>query len=80
MQINKVDKISFDDANMYFRVNGRRFRVSMNAVSLRLAHANQQQRDMIRVSPSGHTIKWPMIDLEAHVASLLQMGQPAWAM
>jgi hypothetical protein len=79
MEVNKIDKISFDDANLFLRVNGRRYRVPIAAVSLRLARANQKQRESVRVSPSGFAMTWTMLDLEIQVSSLLQMGQPYWA-
>jgi hypothetical protein len=78
MNSNKVDKVTFDDANMFARINGRRYRIPMQAISLRLARATKEQREMVRVSPSGFVITWPQISLEAQITSLVQLGQPYW--
>ena len=65
---------------MFLRVNGRRYRVPLGSISVRLARASEQQREMVRVSPSGHSMKWPLIDLEMQTQSVLQLGQPCWSL
>lgn len=78
MVCNRIDKISFDDTNMYLRVNGRGFAVPMNAISLRLVRLPESQRSKVRISDSGHSIRWPTLDLEMQISSLLSLGKPYW--
>ena len=73
-----IEKITYDGPYMVVKANGKRYRVRVEQVSARLARAEQKQRESIRFSPEGFTVRWPLLDLEMSVASLMQMAQLAW--
>ena len=72
---HSIQKLSFDDANLYMTANGTKYRVALSAISLRLLRANQAQRETYRLSPAGFTIFWTKLGLEVPVNGLLQMCQ-----
>ncbi len=73
-----IDKITYDGPYMVVRANGKRYRVRTEQVSARLARAEPKQRESIRFSPEGFTVRWPLLDMEMSVASLMQMAQLTW--
>ncbi len=74
----KIEKITYDGPYMLVKTNGRRYRIRIEQVSARLGRAEQKQRESIRFSPEGFTVRWPLLDLEMSVASLMQMAQLVW--
>ncbi len=73
-----IDKITYDGQYMVIKANGKRYRVRIEQVSARLARAEPKQRESIRFSPEGFTVRWPLLDLDMSVNSLMQMAQLAW--
>ncbi len=73
-----IDKITYDDQYMVIKANGKKYRVRIEQISMRLLKADAKQRESIRFSPEGFTVRWPLLDLEMSVNSLMQMAQLAW--
>lgn len=73
-----IDKITYDGQYMVIKANGKRYRVRIEQVSARLARADKKQRESIRFSPEGYTVRWPLLEIEMSVNSLMQMAQLAW--
>ena len=73
-----IEKITYDGPYMVVKANGKRYRVRIEQVSTRLMRADQKQRDSIRFSPAGFTVRWPLLDLEMSVSGLMQMAQLSW--
>lgn len=71
----RIQKITFDDANIFLLVNGKKHRVPMSALSMRLMRATKEQREAFRFSPAGFVVYWTKLDLELPVNGLLQMCQ-----
>lgn len=73
-----IDKITYDDQYMVIKANSKKYRVRIEQISMRLLKADAKQRESIRFSPEGFTVRWPLLDLEMSVNSLMQMAQLAW--
>jgi hypothetical protein len=74
----RIERIKFDGPYMRFNANGRPYRVRNDQLSMRLARAEQSDRENIRFSPAGYTVFWPKLNFEMTISGLMQMASPAF--
>lgn len=68
--------ITFDKDFMYLHMGGETIAVELASVSNKLKNADDIQRSLYRISPSGYGIHWPLIDEDLSVELLLKAVHP----
>ncbi len=69
---HKIQDITFDQNSIFSQIDGIQRKVSLDSLSAKLNAANELQRNLYRVSPSGYGIHWPLIDEDLSVDSILK--------
>ena len=67
-----IEGISFIQDQICLHVDGQEIKLPLSKVSKKLESANNIQRYLYKVSPSGYGIHWPLIDEDLSVDSLLK--------
>lgn len=70
---HNVEMVTFDANHIFLLVDGKEFKVRLDKISPKLKSANEIQRNMFTISPSGYGIHWPMIDEDLSIGWLLSM-------
>lgn len=70
--IHNIEKITFDTNHIILLVDGKEVKVNLDKVSQKLKSADEIQRNMFTISPSGYGIHWPLIDEDLAIGSLLE--------
>ncbi len=73
--IKKIGDITFDQDSMFLNVDGKSFQILLDKVSAKLKSANETQRNVYKISPSGYGIHWPLIDEDLSLNLLLKSAQ-----
>ena len=63
--------IAFEKDFICLRVDGQAIKLPLSKVSKKLELANNMQRNLYTISPSGYGIHWPLIDEDLAIDSLL---------
>ena len=69
---HNVEAISFEQDLICLTVDGQVIKLRLSKVSKKLESANDIQRNLYTISPSGYGIHWPLIDEDLSVDSLLK--------
>ena len=69
---HNIEAISFEHDLLCLRVDGQLVKLPLSKVSKKLELANDIQRNLYTISPSGYGIHWPLIDEDLSVDSLLK--------
>ena len=69
---HNIEAISFEHDLLCLRVDGQLVKFPLSKVSKKLELANDIQRNLYTISPSGYGIHWPLIDEDLSVDSLLK--------
>ena len=69
---HKIQDITFDQNSIFLQIDGIQLKVSLNGLSSKLKAANELQRKLFKVSPSGYGIHWPLIDEDLSVDAILK--------
>lgn len=69
---HNVEAISFEQDLICLTVDGQVIKLRLSKVSKKLELANDIQRNLYTISPSGYGIHWPLIDEDLSVDSLLK--------
>jgi hypothetical protein len=72
---HKIQDITFDQNSIFLKIDGIQIKVSLDSLSEKLNAANELQRNLYRVSPSGYGIHWPLIDEDLSVDSILKKAE-----
>ena len=67
-----IQKITFDKDFIYLQIDGKEIKAPLEKVSSKLKVAEDFQRMMYKISPSGYGIHWPLIDEDLSVDSLMK--------
>lgn len=70
----KIDEITFDQNLMFLHAQGQIYRIDLDSVSQKLKLADDFQRNLYKISPSGYGIHWPLIDEDLAIDSLLKVA------
>ena len=71
----KIDEITFDLNTMFLKVDGKTISIPLESVSKKLLMADEVQRELYTISPSGYGIHWPMIDEDLSIDFLIKSAQ-----
>ena len=72
---HNIEKITFDVNHIFLLVDGKEVKVRLDIISPKLKLANEIQRNMYIISPSGYGIHWPLIDEDLAIGTLLTMAK-----
>jgi hypothetical protein len=69
---HNIEAISFEQDLICLTVDGQVIKLPLSKVSKKLEIANNIQRNLYTISPSGYGIHWPLIDEDLSIDSLLK--------
>lgn len=69
---HKINEIRFENSSMFITIDGISHKIDLNVVSSKLKNADEVQRNLYKISPSGYGIHWPLIDEDLSVEGLLK--------
>ena len=68
---HKIEELTFDRNFMFLKVDGMTFIIPLDKASKKLKSADEIQRGLYKISPSGYGIHWPLIDEDISIKKLL---------
>jgi len=71
---HNVEAVSFEQNLICLKIDGKLIKLPINKVSKKLDSANDIQRNLFTISPSGYGIHWPLIDEDLSIDSLLKIA------
>ena len=69
-----IQDIVIDQLTIQLIIDGRPIKVPLEIVSKKLLSANELQRNLYKISPSGYGIHWPLIDEDLSVEALIKVA------
>jgi Protein of unknown function (DUF2442) len=69
-----IQDITFDQNSIQLSIDGKLFKISLDKISSKLQSANELQRSLYKISPSGYGIHWPLIDEDLSVDFLIKIA------
>ena len=69
---NSIENICFKDSFMWISIDGVNHKIDLNLVSAKLKNAEDVQRNLYKISPSGYGIHWPLIDEDISIEAILK--------
>jgi hypothetical protein len=72
---HKIEELTFDKNSMFLNVDGRIFTIPLDKASKKLYVADEIQRGLYKISPSGYGIHWPLIDEDLSIDYLIRLAQ-----
>lgn len=70
---HNIESIYFEQNQICLKIDGQILKLPISRVSPKLESANDVQRNLYTISPSGYGIHWPLIDEDLSVDCLLQV-------
>jgi hypothetical protein len=67
-----ITEIKFENNNIILVINNQKVKFKLEDISEKLAHANEQQRNDYKISPSGYGIHWKQLDEDLSINGLLK--------
>ena len=67
-----VSIVKAEKTHLFLVVDGQAYRIAWADCSSHLAQANESERVLIEVSPSGYGLHWPLIDEDLAISPLLE--------
>ena len=71
----KIEEISFDKVTLFLKVDGKLISIPLESVSKKLLNADEVQRGLYVVSPSGYGIHWPLLDEDLSIDHLIKSAK-----
>jgi hypothetical protein len=71
-KFHDVSIVKAEKTHLFLVVDGQAYRIAWADCSSRLAQANESERVLIEVSPSGYGLHWPLIDEDLAISPLLE--------
>ena len=69
---HQIDTIKFIENSLILQVDGKEYIFDLKKISTKLLSANELQRNLYTISPSGYGIHWPLIDEDLSIDSLIK--------
>jgi hypothetical protein len=69
-----IQDITFDQNSIQLSIDGKLFKISLDKISSKLQSANELQRSLYKISPSGYGIHWPLIDEDLSVDAIIKIA------
>jgi hypothetical protein len=67
-----ITEIKFENNNIILVINNQKVKFKLEDISEKLVHANEQQRNDYKISPSGYGIHWKQLDEDLSINGLLK--------
>ena len=71
---HKIEELTFDKNTLLLRVDGKLYIIPIDLASSKLANANDIERNLFKVSPSGYGVHWALIDEDLSIDFLLKQA------
>lgn len=71
---HEVESLDFEEDWIILGVDGQVYRLPLAQVSDFLANANEADRKIYRIAPSGYGIHWPTLDEDLSINGLLKLA------
>ncbi len=71
---HKIEELTFEENTLLLRVDGKLYRIPIDLASSKLANANDIERNLFKVSPSGYGVHWALIDEDLSIDFLLKQA------
>jgi len=68
-----IEAVSFEQNLICLQVDGKSVKLPLDKVSHKLELANEIQRTLFNISPSGYGIQWPLLDEDISIGFLLKI-------
>lgn len=72
---HNIQEITFEPNSIILLIDGKEIKVSLDKVSQKLKTANNLERNLFKISPSGYGIHWPLIDEDLSVDAILKIWE-----
>lgn len=72
---HNIQEITFEPNSIIIHIDGKEIKVSLDKVSQKLKTANNLERNLFKISPSGYGIHWPLIDEDLSVDAILKIWE-----
>ena len=69
-----IQEINFDQNSILIKIDGSSFKIPLEKASEKLRKADDFQRNLYKISPSGYGIHWPLIDEDLSIEFLLKLA------
>ena len=69
---HNIQAIFFERNQICLQIDGKSIKLPLAQVSKKLEVANEMERNLFTISPSGYGIHWPLIDEDLSIDSLLK--------
>ena len=69
---HKIETIRFDNEFIYLQIDSKEIKAPLEKVSSKLKNADDIQRMLYKISPSGYGIHWPLLDEDLSVDGLIR--------
>lgn len=69
---HNIEQIQFNQKSLILKIDGKELSFPLSKISNKLLNADEVQRNIFKISPSGYGIHWPLIDEDLSVDSLLK--------
>jgi hypothetical protein len=71
----KIQEITFDLNFIYLLIDGKLNKIALDKASKKLKTANEMEKSLFKISPSGYGIHWPLIDEDLSIEALLKHSE-----
>ena len=69
---HSIHSISFEQNQICLKIDGKMIKLPLKKISKKLEAANETERNLFTISPSGYGIHWPLVDEDLSVDALLK--------
>ena len=69
---HKIETIRFSQDFIILNIDGNELTIPLDKLSLRLKSANDIERGVYKISPSGYGIHWPLIDEDLSIDGIFR--------
>jgi len=73
-ELHHIETVTFETDSIFLKIDGKEITLPINKVSRKLESANETERNIFTISPSGYGIHWPLIDEDLSINSLLKVA------
>lgn len=71
---HNIEALTIDQNFIFLKIDGKEIKIPLAKVSKKLSSANELQRNLFTISPSGYGIHWPLLDEDLSIDSLLKVA------
>ena len=72
IETHTIQNITFEAETLSISIDGKQIKVLLDEISPKLKAANNMERTIYNISPSGYGIHWPLIDEDLSVEAILK--------